>query len=492
MGQNGYHPSTMERPSAAGDPAAASDPAEQVPGPRLEFYGGALGALLPFGLFLVGVAWLGLSGAPDERGFWPVLLAALTLGLALAKDRHTWSETVVEGMSRPIVMIMVLAWLLAGVLGALMAASGFVEALVWVAEGVGVTGSGYTVAAFLICCVVSTSTGTSLGTVILCAPLLYPAGGGLGADPAWLIGAILAGATFGDNVSPVSDTTIASALTQGADMRGVVRSRLRYALPAAGLALVLYAIFGAGGGAETVSEALVAGGSSADGLPMLLAPLVVIVLLLRGRHLLHGLLVGIVVAVVVGLVLGLLAPSEVMYLDVEAFGAKGLIVDGLSRGLGVSVFTFLLMGLVACLEAAGVVDRLVALAQGRATSLAAAERWMVAMLSTTALLTTHSTVAILTTGGFARELGERFRVGAYRRANLLDCTACSWPHIFPWFVPAILTASTTASGADFGMPRVSTVEVGLSNLYSWALLAMVLAAITVGYGRTSKTAPDGV
>ena len=65
-------------------------------------------------------------------------------------------------------------------------------------------------------------------------PLIYPAGVGSGVQPAVLVGAILGGATFGDNISPVSDTTIASATTQDADLGGVVRSRMRYALPAAG------------------------------------------------------------------------------------------------------------------------------------------------------------------------------------------------------------------------------------------------------------------
>lgn len=449
----------------------------------LRFYGGLAGALAPFGLFLAGVAWLGLSGAPDEKGFWPVLLAALTLSLLLARDRQVWSETVVAGMSRPLVMLMVLAWLLAGVLGAIMGASGFVEALVWLAEIAGVSGGGYAISAFLICCVVSTSTGTSLGTVILCAPLLYPAGAGLAADPVILMGAILGGATFGDNISPVSDTTIASALTQGADMQGVVRSRMRYALPAAALALVLYGLLGtvraeaSGPAFQGMHDAV------PDGMPMLAAPVLVIALLLRRRHLIHGLLVGIVVSLALGLGFGLIEPGEVMRIEAAEFGARGLIVDGLQKGLGVSVFTFLLMGLVATLEAAGVVARLVGKAQEHARSAAAAERWMVATVSACAFFTAHSTVAILTVGGFTRQMGERFGVDAYRRANLLDTTVCSWPHIFPWFIPAILTASTTAAGEGFGMPRLNALQVGLANFHSWALLLMVLVAIFFGYGR---------
>ena len=76
-----------------------------------------------------------------------------------------------------------------------------------------VSGGGYVVAAFLITCLVATATGTSLGTILVCVPMLYPGGPGMGADPAWLMGAIIGGATFGDNVSPVSDTTIGADIT---------------------------------------------------------------------------------------------------------------------------------------------------------------------------------------------------------------------------------------------------------------------------------------
>ena len=194
------------------------------PNPELRFYGGTAGALAPFAVFLAGVTWLAFSGAPDERGFWPILLAALALGLMLARDRTAYAESTIGGMSQRIVLLMIMAWLLAGVLGALMNASGFVDALVWLAGRTGVSGRWFVLASFLVCCAVSTSTGTSFGTILLCAPLLYPAGGELGASPAVLIGAILGGATFGDNISPVSDTTIASATSQGADIGGVVRS----------------------------------------------------------------------------------------------------------------------------------------------------------------------------------------------------------------------------------------------------------------------------
>ena len=106
------------------------------------------------------------------------------------------------------------------------------------------------------------------------------------------------------------------------------------------------------------------------------------------------------------------------------------------------------------------------------------------------LLTTHSVVAILTVGEFARETGLRVGIGAYRRANLLDVTVCTWPFTLPYFLPAILAANATAAGAPFGMPRVSPLATGVHNVYSWALLGMVVFAVVAGYGRSEGPSDD--
>jgi Na+/H+ antiporter NhaC len=450
---------------------------------QLRFHGGAIGALAPFALFLVGVVSLALSGAPDERGFWPVLLAALTLGLLLSRDRTAYAETAIRGMSHPVVMLMILAWMFAGILATLLNASGFVESLAWLAGSAGLSGGMYCVAAFLICCVVSTATGTSLGTIIVCGPLLYPAGGPLAAQPAVLLGAIVGGATFGDNVSPVSDTTIASAMTQRAEIGRVVRSRMRYALPAAAIAMVGYGLFGTGERSAVASSGI-AGDPAA--LPMLVVPALVIVLLLRRRHLIEGLLLGVLAAIVLGVGLRLIDPAELFYVDPRQFGARGLIIAGIDRAVGISVFTLLLMPLVSALEASGLTGRLVETASRRARSARGAELWLVGTISLVALLITHSTAVILALAGFARTIGERFGIDRYRRANLLDVTVCTWPFLLPYMIPAILAASTTEGAAELGMPRLGALPAGLWNLHSWMLLVVLLFAVFTGWGRTRE------
>ena len=104
-------------------------------------------------------------------------------------------------------------------------------------------------------------------------------------------------------------------------------------------------------------------------------------------------------------------------------------------------------------------------------------------MSAAVVLTTHSVVAILTAGPLARETGEAVGISPYRRANILDVTVCTYPFLLPFFVPVILAASTTAAGADVGVPRVSPLDVGLHNVHSWALLAVILVAIVTGWGR---------
>lgn len=449
--------------------------------PAVTFFGGTIGAVLPLVVFLTGVAWLGLSGAPDERGFWPVLVVSLGAGTLLATDRAAYGDAVVRGMAQPLVMIMVLAWLLAGILGSLMNASGFVDALVEAATRIGLTGGGFVAMAFLVCALVSTATGTSLGTLIICMPLLYPPVRAVGADPAMAVGAMLSGATFGDNISPVSDTTIASAHTQGADLGGVVRSRLRYALPAAAVALAVFSV--AGSGAEPTPTGTPAGGSGLVPLVMMAVPVLVVWLLIAGRSLLVGLLAGIGAGCVVALGFGLIEPSALLWIDREAYRARGIVVEGMQRGVGVSIFTILLMGIVGGVEAGGVVDRVLEAVRRRARSARGAEAWIVGAVTAAVFVTTHSVVAILTVGRFARDTGAACGVSPYRRANLLDMTVCTYPFLFPFFVPTILAASLTASGASLGAPHLTPWSAGLHNIHSWALLGMVVVAVWGGYGR---------
>lgn len=456
----------------------------KTPSRTIRYFGGTAGAVLPFFVFVGGVVAIALSGAPDERGFWPVLILALILGLFLTRDRKTFCEVVIEGMSQSIVMIMISAWMMASIIGILMKDAGFIEALIWAAGRLHLEGAAFIIAAFIICCIVSVSTGTSFGTILICGPILYPAGALVGAPLAPLVGAILGGATFGDCIAPISDTTIASALSQKADIGGTVRSRLKYVIPAAIFGLLFYVLSAIRGSGE-VQESVFQISGSPRGLPMILVPLVIIALLLAGRHLLEGLLSGLLLGVVLGLILGLLESGRILSIDAANFTVRSFIIDGIDRAVGISFFTILLMGLVAALAASGILLRLVDFSTKKSRTVKSGETWIVGAVSTAALLTCHSIVAILTVGEFSRLMGEKMGIHRYRRANLLSLSVSTYPFILPYFIPVILMANTTASGAPYGISPVSPLQAGLHNFFSWAVLLVLLIALVFGYGRLS-------
>lgn len=448
----------------------------------LSFYGGLIGALLPFLLFVVGVISIALSGAPDERGFWPVLLTALCVGLLLAKDKTTFCDVVIAGMSQRIVMIMIMAWMLASIIGVLMTSTGFVDALTWLSAQLQFTDSTFVLATFVICCLVSLSTGSSFATILICGPILYPAGGLLGAPLEVLAGAILAGATFGDFIAPVSDTMIASALSQEAEVGATVKSRIKYIIPATLLAVVGYCIIGLFVQGEKPVEPSTLTGSP-SGLPMLLVPISIVFLFLQGKHLLHGLLLGLLIGVLLGLGLGLLPMEKLFALDVENFTAKSLIIDGVNRVVGISFFTILLMGLVSTLKASGLIDQLVDFAAQRSHNALQAEGWIAGVVAAAVLLTTHSIVAILMVSEFSNRTGNEKGLSPVRRANILSMVVCVLPFLLPYFIPVILMANTTQSGTEFNLPAVTPLAAGMYNFIAWGLLVVTLASLLFGYGR---------
>ncbi len=453
---------------------------------RLTFHGGLLGALLPFVFFLTGTVVIALSGAPDERGLWPVLLLALGVGLLLAKDRYQFSEVLIQGMSQKIIMIMITAWMLASAIGVLMTRTGLVEALIWLSMQLDLGTSGFVLGAFLTCSLVSLSTGSSFATILICSPLLYPSGGIVGVHPPYLAGAILAGATFGDFAAPISDTTIASALSQEAKIGPTVKSRMKYAIPIAAISGLLFFLlqWGRTNTFSAISNPEIAGDPS--GWPMLLVPALVIFLFLRGKHLVHGLLAGLLFGTLVGLITGLLPVEELFALDLDNFRATSFLIDGINRAVGISFFTILLMGLVETLKANGIFQKLIKVASRRANTSRETEGWIAAVTSVVVLLTTHSIVAILTVKEFVNGTGAPAGVHNIRRANIMSMVVCFFPFVLPYFIPVILMTNMTRTGQEFGIPQLSTLEVGVNNFVAWGLIAWLLISVIFRFGADDK------
>ncbi len=226
---------------------------------QLEFHGGNKMAIIPMAIFIAFcIAFFVIYKVFEMDALAMGGLIGLIIGSFLSKNWKEYWDAVITGVSSPMNAVLIMILIVVGVFTALMAKSGVAQGFVWLGNSIGLSGGVFTAFTFAATCIIATATGTSIGTLFSAFPILYPSGILLGANPALLAGAILSGAIFGDNLAPVSDTTIASAATQAyknkegnADIGGVVASRFKYAIVAAGMAFVLYLVFGGGG---TVGE----------------------------------------------------------------------------------------------------------------------------------------------------------------------------------------------------------------------------------------------
>ncbi|ART63039.1 Na+/H+ antiporter NhaC family protein [Kushneria marisflavi] len=456
----------------------------------LEFRLGALGAAIPL-IFFVGWAIItSVLGLSSEIGLVMGCLFGLTLGLLFCKSRwEHYAQGLFDGMAQPIGVIAVVAWFYAGMLAQVLQTGGLVEGLVWLGGISGASGGAFVGLTFVLAAVFSTAVGTGYGTTVAFSTLMYPAGVALGCDPVVLFGAILAGAIFGDNLAPVSDTTIVSATTQEADVPGVVKSRFKYSIMAAVPSLVLFVLLGnASGSVEGNGDALEAMMAQTDptGLLMLIPFALVLVLALSGHHLITSLTWGIVSASVMIVLAGLAAPGEIMAFDPDSDTVvTGALVDGVSGYVNMAILILLIVATAHLLRLGGT---MAAVTKGlmrwigdsvRRTELAI---WGIVALLNSAI--TINTAAEIAAAPFVRELGRKYRIHRYRRANMLDAVTSALGYIFPWGAPVLLGwATITSMQGQYGwLPVVAPTEVFPYVFHGWFLLLIMLFAAATGWG----------
>lgn len=183
-------------------------------GRRITFRGGPFAALVPFLVFIIITIVLSFMDAADLNAMIAASLIGLMIGMFFCKNWDEYWKVIVEGLGSEVGMTAVLIWLMVGIFGNVLKSGKIVEGLVWLSLKIGVKGAGFTVVTFIVSAIFATATGTGFGTIATMGFIMYPAGLLLGSNPIFLGGAILSGAAFGDNVAPVSDTTIISATSQ--------------------------------------------------------------------------------------------------------------------------------------------------------------------------------------------------------------------------------------------------------------------------------------
>ena len=454
----------------------------------LAFRGGAVASVVPLATFLVATIALVLKGAAGVEGMIIAAMLGISVGMLFVRSAADYSERVFSLMANRIGTVAVVCWLWAGAFSGVLADSGLVEAIVWVGWKLDLTGRTFTLAVFIAASLFAVSTGTGLGTVVGFTTVMYPAGIVLGANPPALMGAILSGAAFGDNLAPVSDTTIVSAATQETDVGGVVRSRLKYSLIAAAISCVLFYIFGSGHSAIAPQEAarLLAETADPRALPMLIPGLVVFIAAVSGLHFLAALNIGIAAALVTGALTGIFPIEQVFHLSSEGSSLAGSALAGALAMLPISILALLLVTANGLMEAGGFLERIMDwLNRIAARSVRAAEAAIVALISLANIFVPINTIAMVTVGALANRLRKSYGIHPYRSANLLDTISCSFPFILPY--AAVIVAATTiqlelTKRYDF-VVVLPWVQAAPYVFYSIVLFPLMIVAVITGFGR---------
>ncbi|MGM0603513.1 MAG: Na+/H+ antiporter NhaC family protein [Bacillota bacterium] len=449
---------------------------------RLKFYGGKYSVFIPIILALFGLTYIAVKNANIPE-YWVVFLLPMIVMMPFAKNKRKYSEAIINGFRSDVGMILIGAVILAGISGAILNQSGLVKTLAYYMVGLNLVGSKYITATFILTCLIAFSTGTSVGTIFVVGPILYPVGYLVGASPAFLIGAIVSGGAFGDNLSPVSDTTIASAATQEVDLGGVVKSRLKYSIPAAVITIFLYFIFsGSGTMGEGVEEYL--SQPEPISLLFLLVPAVIVYFAFQQRHLFEALSYGIIVGLVLGIATGIIPPQDIISVP-EPFGAGGIILEGIQNAIPTVIVVLVLFAQINILKEGGGIDIIMEKVGNFVRGPKTAELSMSSLLIVLNLITGLNTAAIIGSGEIAKKLGKKYKIDGYRRANILDCAGTTFNYLLPYMVPVVVGSMVASMYAPVeNAVQVSPVQVVTHQFYPWVMLAVLLFSIFTGYGRT--------
>ena len=422
--------------------------------------------------------WAAISQS-NVNGYVLAFFAALLTGVVFAKDEKAYGEALVYGLSKPMFAVIVLAVILAAVSGRLISASGAVQTIAAYVVAAGFTGKLFVAAAFLITCLLAFATGTSVGTYFVVIPILFPVGVMAGAAPEYMIGAIVSGAAFGDNLGPISDTTIASSATQHADLGTVVKTRMRYSLPAAAGALILFLLF------SGTTEGGSAAGTADDpanplSLIMLVVPVVIIVLCMLRKHLITALSWGILSGIAAGLISGIYRVEDLIAFP-GGFSVSGAVIEAITGTAGTMAMLIGVFSLLGVLERSGFFEDVGALLARLAKKERSTEATIVLSVGILSMVTGVISVAIVALGDLINEIGNKAGVNRYRRANLMDCTGCVFCFLAPWTVHCVIPAQLSA---QFGEGyAVAPGSVPFVNYYSLCMLVILVMAVAAGYGR---------
>lgn len=420
---------------------------------------------------------------------------ALIIGSFFAKSNTKYWNAVIKGMSSNIANTLILILFIVSFFGKMMAEAGAAEGFVWVGMQLHLTGALFTLFTFFVAGIIAAATGTSIGTLFAAFPLLYPAGVLLGSDPIILAGAILSGAIMGDSIGPISDVTITSSITQKytkkeghADIIGMVKSRLRYVIPAALFASLLFLIFGGTG--EEIDNAgyeLIDQYSNPNGLIMLIPIITLLIVAVRKQNIFLASTIGTIIGVIVALIFGAIDISSIFI--VEEGVLNGFLIDSIADVIGTVAFVIPLFGIIGILEESGAMNRLV---NGLINSkFAATEKGaeliiMIGAIASGISLGGANGPTCMMFGPLADKIGKEKQLHPYRRGNLLSGFTSSLPIMIPFTSSFIIITysniNVLVENFAFIQP-INPLLIALGTFYPATFFIVFLYAILSGWGR---------
>ncbi|MBQ7696485.1 MAG: Na+/H+ antiporter NhaC family protein [Lentisphaeria bacterium] len=438
---------------------------------RFSGFDPGLKALFPFAVFVIFYLFLSIYAGdfyaiPMPVAFLAAAAAALFAGKGAELDEKV--EIFVRGMGESNIMLMGLIFILAGAFAAVAKGSGAVESAVNIARHL-IPGNLLAGGMFLVSCFISLAIGTSCGTIAALAPIAVALAEPAGTPPALMLGTVVGGAMFGDNMSMISDTTIAATRTQGVGMKEKFLVNMKIALPAAVLTLLIYLFAANSGGTPLPASPL----GFRDFL-RIFPYAAILVCALTGMNVVLLLFAGTLLALAIGVALGSFTLTAGLSLT-----GKGIL--GMAETLIVAVLAGGVLGVIRYNGGISYlmkkIERLIAGPRG-------CEAGCALLVTAVNLFTANNTVAIVIAGPVAKELSEKFRCSGRRIAAILDCASCVAQGIIPYGAQILIAAGIARStGTAFGIPQL------LGKLYYPYILGILLILFILR-GATAGPARD--
>lgn len=390
-------------------------------------------ALVPFLIFVVVYLGIGVTlvAKGDPMGFYgfkgPI---AVIIGIIAAFLMHKGSinekfDALIKGCGDVNIITMCIIYILAGAFSVVSKQIGGVDSTVNL--GLTLIPPNFVAAGlFIICCFLSISTGTSVGTIAAVGPIAVGLAEKSGIPLPLMIAAMAGGSMFGDNLSIISDTTIAATKTQGVDMRDKFRVNIILALPPALITIILLLIFGRPVQTPEVQ-------SLEFNIIKVLPYIFVLASAVAGVNVLIVLLGGIIFSGILGLVYG----------SFNALQYTNHIYDGFNGMFEIFLLSMLTGGLAYMVTEAGGMEWLLTKIKNTVRGKKSAEMGIGALTLITDAATANNTVAIIIDGPIAKEICEEFGIDPRRSASLLDAFSCVMQGLIPYGAQLLIACQFT-------------------------------------------------